>query len=180
MPDTTIEAEIQAKGLTAPRVTPARIEQVIASEYYFTAADALRFGWLTEDHADPDVREMRSRICDSLPVRSYSGACSDIDCNAPIPMTAKLLTICVLILENGFTVLGKSACASPENFDADVGKRVAREDAVRQIWPLEGYLLKQQLHEDALIEAERPVEISPGEQLSRDLTEAAREEALGG
>jgi hypothetical protein len=86
----------------------------------------------------------------------------------------------VLELANGYTVLGKSACASPENFDAELGKRIAREDAVKQIWPLEGYLLRQQLHEDALLEAEKPVVISPAEQLSRDLTEQARSEALGG
>lgn len=32
-----IEAEIQAKGLTAPRLTPKGIEATIAHEYYFTA-----------------------------------------------------------------------------------------------------------------------------------------------
>ena len=38
--DQAIEQEIQAKGLTAPRVTPAGIEANIASEHYFTGADA--------------------------------------------------------------------------------------------------------------------------------------------
>jgi hypothetical protein len=52
------------------------------------------------------------------------------------------LTICVLVLKNGFTIVGKSACASPENFDAELGRKIAREDARRQIWALEGYLLK--------------------------------------
>lgn len=52
---------------------------------------------------------------------------------------------CLLELKNGFTVLGKSSCADPRNFDHEVGMRVAREDAVRQIWQLEGYLLKQRL-----------------------------------
>lgn len=56
-----------------------------------------------------------------------------------------LLTICVLVLQNGFTIVGKSACASPENFNAEVGKRIAREDAVRQIWALEGYALRTSL-----------------------------------
>lgn len=59
-----------------------------------------------------------------------------------------LLTICVLVLRNGFTVIGKSACASPENFDAEIGARIAREDAVDQIWALEGYLLKQHLFDN--------------------------------
>lgn len=56
-----------------------------------------------------------------------------------------LLTLCVLVLQNGFTVVGKSACASPANFDSDLGKRIARADAVNQVWPLEGYLLKTRL-----------------------------------
>lgn len=58
-----------------------------------------------------------------------------------------LLTICVLVLANGFTVTGESACASPENFDAEIGKKIARANAVAKIWPLEGYLLKQRLHD---------------------------------
>ena len=56
-----------------------------------------------------------------------------------------LLTRCVLTLQNGFTVTGESACASAENFDAEIGKRVAREDAKRKIWPLLGYELRSQL-----------------------------------
>jgi Phage protein (N4 Gp49/phage Sf6 gene 66) family len=60
---------------------------------------------------------------------------------------ARLLTICVLVLKNGFTVVGKSACASAANFDWEVGRKVARMDAVNQIWALEGYLLKQRIHE---------------------------------
>lgn len=55
------------------------------------------------------------------------------------------LTVCCLTLANGFTVTGESACASPENFDAEIGKRVSREKAREKIWALEGYLLKQRL-----------------------------------
>lgn len=55
------------------------------------------------------------------------------------------LTICVLVLKNGFTVVGKSACASPANYIGAIGERIAREDAVRQIWALEGYRLRSQL-----------------------------------
>ncbi len=58
------------------------------------------------------------------------------------------LTICCLTLENGFTVSGESACASPDNFNAARGKNIARENARNKIWLLEGYLLKQRLHED--------------------------------
>lgn len=56
-----------------------------------------------------------------------------------------LLTFCVLVLRNGFTVTGESACASPENFDAEIGQKVARANAVQKIWPLMGYELKQRL-----------------------------------
>lgn len=56
-----------------------------------------------------------------------------------------LLTFCVLVLRNGFTVTGESACASPENFDAAIGRKVARANAVSKVWPLLGYALKEQL-----------------------------------
>jgi hypothetical protein len=55
------------------------------------------------------------------------------------------LTVCCLTLRNGFTVTGESACASPENFDAEIGRKIARENARNKIWMLEGYLLKERL-----------------------------------
>ena len=56
------------------------------------------------------------------------------------------LTVCCLTLKNGFTVTGESACASPENFDAELGKKIARQNARDKVWPLEGYLLKERLN----------------------------------
>jgi len=56
-----------------------------------------------------------------------------------------LLTFCVLTLRNGFTVTGESACVSPENFDAEIGRKIARQNAVEKIWPLMGYALKEKL-----------------------------------
>lgn len=56
-----------------------------------------------------------------------------------------LLTFCVLVLQNGFTVTGESACASPENFDAEIGRKIARANAVQKIWPLMGYQLRTEL-----------------------------------
>jgi hypothetical protein len=106
----------------APRITPERIQAVIASEHYFTAEE----GVIGAYKANGDV---------------YVGTMPD-DLNAS---ALPLLTICVLVLANGFTVLGKSACASPENFNAEIGRRIAREDAERQIWALEGYLLRTTL-----------------------------------
>jgi hypothetical protein len=62
-----------------------------------------------------------------------------------------LLTFCVLVLRNGFTVTGESACASPENFDAEIGRKIARQNAIEKMWPLMGFNLKQKLHESANI-----------------------------
>lgn len=57
------------------------------------------------------------------------------------------LTVCVLTLRNGFTVTGESAAASADNFDKEIGERIARENARNKIWQLEGYLLRERLHE---------------------------------
>ncbi|MDI1227385.1 MAG: Gp49 family protein [bacterium] len=62
------------------------------------------------------------------------------------PSEPKVLTVCVLTLENGFQVVGKSACADPANFNLDLGCQLAKDDALRQVWPLEGYLLKEDLY----------------------------------
>lgn len=110
--DSAIEQEIKAKGLTAPRITPADIEANIASEHYCTAGDKLDLGI----------------------VAGYK-----------YPGPLDLLTFCTLVLRNGFTVTGESACASPENFDAEVGRKIARANAVQKIWPLMGYELKSKL-----------------------------------
>jgi len=56
-----------------------------------------------------------------------------------------LLTFCVIKLNNGFTVTGESACASPENFDAEIGRKIARENAIQKVWPLMGYELRSKL-----------------------------------
>ena len=56
-----------------------------------------------------------------------------------------LLSICVLVMKNGFTVIGKSAPASPENFNPELGKKFAYEDAIRQLWPLMGFALRDRL-----------------------------------
>ena len=115
MNDQQIEQEIQAKALTAPRVTLADIEDNIDSEWYFNAGDAV-----IPDGFQPPV---------------------------PALSPLYLLTLCVLILKNGFTVTGESACVSLENFDADLGRKIARQNAVQKIWPLMGYALKERLSE---------------------------------
>ena len=61
------------------------------------------------------------------------------------PTTTPHMTIAVVTMVNGFVVLGKSAPADPENFDAKTGQRFAKEDAIRQLWQLEGYALRERL-----------------------------------
>lgn len=111
-----LEQEIAEKANKAPRVTPADIEANIASEHYFTAAEG-----------------QAGAECDGFQVVSVNGG----------PLA--LLTFCVLVLRNGFTVTGESACASPENFDAEIGRKVARANAISKVWPLMGFRLRDKL-----------------------------------
>ena len=60
-----------------------------------------------------------------------------------------VLTVCVLTMENGFTVTGESACADPANYDEGIGRKIARANAFDKLWPLEGYFLRERLHRDA-------------------------------
>ena len=96
MSEQEIEKEIQAKGLTAPRLTPELIDAKIKGKAFHVFGDTC-------------------------------------------------LTVCCLTLENGFTVTGESACASPENFDAELGRKIARRNAEAKIWPLMGYVLREKL-----------------------------------
>ena len=116
-----LQKEIDAKAV-APRVTPADIEASISSEHYFTAEDGATAN--SEDivsiwHSDKDYGTEH------------------------IPLS--MLTFCVLVLRNGFTVTGESACASLENFDAEIGRKVARENAINKIWLLMDYELRTKL-----------------------------------
>ncbi len=94
--------------------------------------------------ADKAPRITPAHIQDQIKAEYISTAAKLFD-GAPVCAELGLLTICVLVLRNGFTVVGKSACASPENYNAEVGARIAREDAVQQVWALEGYHLRHQL-----------------------------------
>jgi hypothetical protein len=115
----------------APKITPAIIEEHITHEAYFSAAQGARM-------AAMDV---------VAGTTSESEAVSALEEIQGIPESLHLLTLCVLTLRNGFTVVGKSACASPANFNQEIGQQVARGDAVRQIWPLLGYELRTTLHD---------------------------------
>ena len=119
LPTSPVTERELALKSVAPRVTAEDIENAIESSFYFTAADGCYGARL--DKIEP----------------------------TEIPTPLRLLTICVLVLRNGFTVVGTSACASPANFDAGIGQRVARQDAIRQVWPLLGYALRDRLAFDA-------------------------------
>ena len=128
-PDTSdagVERLIQAKGKTAARITPADIEANIVDERYFTAWEGAQLAyWSDSDPENP---------------KPEAGAPAK---GGPL----SLLTFCALVLKNGFTVTGESACASPENFDAEIGRQIARQNAVQKIWPLMGYELRTKLAE---------------------------------
>lgn len=70
-------------------------------------------------------------------------------CGGDATASAHLLTLCILTLRNGFTVTGESACASPENFNRELGQEIAKRHAIEQIWKLEGYALRERLHAEA-------------------------------
>lgn len=96
MNEIEVENEINRKGLNAPRLSPADIDNAIVRADYYV-----------------------------------------------FPGTT--LTVCCLHLRNGLTVTGESAAASPENFDVELGQKIAYQKARRKIWPLEGYLLRERL-----------------------------------
>jgi hypothetical protein len=107
----------------APRVTLADIEGAIAARFdlgpghLFTALGA----WSTSDGRDGSPPP--SDVVESL----------------------KCFSVCLVVMKNGFTIIGKSAPASRENFNAEFGKKLAYEDCIRQLWPLMGFSLRDRL-----------------------------------
>ena len=89
---------------------------------------------LTPQHIDDQI------------IWEYSGRASDLFAGCPTHSSLSCLTITILVLKNGYTVVGKSACASPENFNAELGTKISRQDAREQIWALEGYALRNKLN----------------------------------
>lgn len=96
MDEAAIEGEIRSKGLTAPRLTPEIVDDLIVGEAY---------------HLFPGTT----------------------------------LTVCALTLRNGYHVVGEAASASPDNFDEELGRKIARSKARDRIWALEGYALRSRL-----------------------------------
>ena len=116
-----LEQQIKEAGADkAPRIAPDHIKSKVLGTYFFTGLDGAA-------SVLPDLATIKNQEVQSL----------------------SLLTFCVLVLENGFTVTGESACASPENFNEEIGRKIAYENAIDKVRLLEGYLLKQTLHEQA-------------------------------
>jgi hypothetical protein len=117
-------ADAEAAALAkAPRVSLADIEAAIDDRFFLTGnvfADAS-----LAVHGVVDLLSREQHI-DKFP-------------------TVKVLSLCLLVMRNGFTVVGKSAPASPENFDAELGCKLAYEDCIRQLWPLMGFALRDKL-----------------------------------
>lgn len=110
--DQSIEQEIQAKGLTAPRISFA---------------------------------ELRANIAHTEIVKHVSPS-------------GQVLRWAVLTTTNGFAVTGRpSASASSANDNAEIGEKVAIENATQELWPLMGYELKERLHQRRL-QAQSPTE----------------------
>lgn len=126
MSEQQTEQMIQGKGKTAPRVTPDAVEANIAGVHYFRASQAVQA--VLYDQSG----------CGQVEPEQLSGEHK---------AALGLLTFCVIVLDNGFTVTGESACASPENFDPEIGRKIAYDNARAKIWPLMGYHLKQKLHD---------------------------------
>jgi hypothetical protein len=115
------EEQLQAhqKTTEGKRVTMDDLMGNIYSEHYFTSMD----GVIGETFMRGERAEEGSQ-----------------------PDALSYLTFCVMVLKNGFTVTGQSACADPAMFNREIGKKIAKEDALKQIWPLMGYALKQEIY----------------------------------
>jgi hypothetical protein len=125
-------------GARGERVTLADVEAAIISEHFFTARQGARAAAL-------DTAVESGQIPDTSFLKDLG-----------------TLTICVLRLWNGFTVLGQSACADPKNFNEEIGKRLAKSDAVNKMWALMGYELKSRMARDERLVGGSPVEAADG------------------
>jgi len=117
------EAASAAVAKTPNRVPLRKLEDIIAAECYFTLGEA------------------QEALAAWKPKLHWQGRSVQM----PTSHGAHFFTICAITTKSGFTVIGTTAPADPANFDAALGRTLAREHAVRQLWPLEGYLLRSKL-----------------------------------
>ena len=126
-PSPVSETELRqhADAAGARRVTEADVEGAIVTERYFTAAEGVLGGRLVDNRFSLTPQRGEN-------ILEGQGSLNQ-------------LTFCVLTLRNGFTLVGQSACADPAGFDAEIGRRIARSDAVNKIWAFLGFELCTEL-----------------------------------
>lgn len=106
--------------MNAPRITVQDLEDAIAYEYYVRGSQATD----------------RTTVVLGSP-KAMTGC--------PVTDALDRLTICIIVLHNGYTVVGTSSCVASENFDEAKGRQLAREKALDQLWTILGYQLREQL-----------------------------------
>ena len=89
--------------------------------------------------------DVEANIVDEYYFTALDGASCGKGLLSSVNASLGLLTFCVLVSRNGFTFTGESACASPENFNAEIGRKIARQNAVDKMWSPMGYALKERL-----------------------------------
>lgn len=115
----------------APRITVDDLKNAIQEVHYFTAGD----GFVGAMVHNNDLMATMPTDDNGTPI-------------IEAPETLELMTFCIVVLKNGWKVVGQSACVSPENFNAEYGQSLAHKNAMDQIWPLLGFNLAQQLHDE--------------------------------
>ncbi len=95
---------------------------------------------------NPDGRVKLADIEANIAAEYYTSGSRLVGDDIPTSVDLSIMTICTLVTNNGFIVLGKSAPADSQNFNADLGRKFAREDAIRQLWPLMAYALKERIY----------------------------------
>ena len=145
---------IMFNGSLCPICFPTEKESIVSNDQAIEQeikAKGLTAPRITPEDVEANVRSELYFTAQNGVIGANNGAI-----NGPVEHPLCLLTFCVLILKNGFTVTGESACASPENFDAEIGRKIARQNAIQKLWPLMGYELKERLFQMAQPNEEVP------------------------
>jgi hypothetical protein len=57
------------------------------------------------------------------------------------------LTVCMITIENGFVVTGKTTCKNIEIYNKEIGEKLAYNKARDKIKMIEDYILKEKLYQ---------------------------------
>lgn len=117
--------------MNVQRVTQKDVEAMIRSEHYFTAAQG-------------DAKAIEDEAF------AAAGGAMNVAAHRSPPPELRMITVCVLLLVNGFTIVGHSTCASPEWFDDEIGRQEARKEAIRALFPYVVHQQRQSLYRAAM------------------------------